>query len=129
MDIEKKISRIDNNKIKSQKDKWRKNILSGTPRYINLTYDNKTKTVKVEYLGELENVKKYYSETSVIKIREEVKDKIEEIRKRKLLSDESFTITISEEQYKNFVNYELKDLQSKIEAKINGNEQTNETQK
>ena len=59
MDIEKKISQIDNNKTKSEIDMWREDILSTTPRYMNLTYDNKTKTVKVEYLGESENVKKY----------------------------------------------------------------------
>lgn len=85
MDIEKKISQIDNNKTKSEIDMWREDILSTTPRYMNLTYDNKTKTVKVEYLGESENVKKYYSETSVIAIREKVEEKIEELIKSRIL--------------------------------------------
>lgn len=111
-------------------DKWRKELLKSTPRYFLAKYDGNS--VRIEFFSALRNVEKYYSETSVIQIRDEVKQKIEDIaiegEKRKskgnkeLLSDESYVIKISRNQYHEFVNHELKTLRNKIDAAIEQSE-------
>lgn len=105
---------------------WRKELLQSTPRYFLANYDGEN--VKIEFFSALGNVEKYYSETSVIKIRDEVKKQIDEIgaegQKRKnegkseLLSDESYTIEISRNQYYDFVNYELREIKNKIDSSL-----------
>lgn len=97
---------------------WRRDILRITPRYLSAAYDEKEDVIKVEYLGTLQNVIKFYSETSVIAIRNEVKEKIAEIERLGLLPDKPLIITITRSQYQDFVRNEMKPLQSKIEAEL-----------
>ena len=106
--------------------KWKKELLKSTPRYFLAKYDNNV--VRIEFFGALQNVEKYYSETSVIQIRDEVKMMIEDIRefgkerakkgKKEILFDESYFIEISRNQYHDFVNYELRELKNKIDEKL-----------
>lgn len=101
---------------------WRRELLKSTPRYFVAKYEKDM--VKIEFLGALENVEKYYSETSVIQIRDEVKTLVQSIKKQgeqrvrngkePLLSNEPYVIEISRDQYHNFINYELKNLKMKV---------------
>lgn len=97
--VERIIGKIKNDKIfvneaVMARDKgissWRREILRITPRYLSATYDDKQDVVVIEYLGSLQNVVKYYSETSVIAIRNEVKQEIEKIRTGRIITRSTF---------------------------------------
>ena len=115
-------------------DKWRKELLKITPRYFLAKYDGEC--VQVEFFSALKNVEKYYSETSVIQIRDEVKNQIEDIRaegqkrkgegRRELLSDKPYVIRITRSQYHDFVNHELKELKDKIDSALKQSEEKEE---
>ena len=107
-------------------DIWKKDILRVTPRYFSANYDEKEDGVRIEFFSDLQNVQKYYSETSVIPIRNEVKERIEKIRKHGILSDNPFVIKVSRSQYLNFVKNELKELKNKIEGELNSKETAKE---
>ena len=104
--------------------KWKKELLRSTPRYFLARYDEEKNVVKIEFFGALQNVQKYYSETSVIEIRDEVKMMIDEIKEYEvngngtLLSDKPYIIEVSRNQYHDFVNFDLRDMKGKIEEKL-----------
>lgn len=98
---------------------WKSDVLRITPRYFKAFFDNEHDSIKIQFLSELQNVEKYYLQINVIKTKEEIKKMIEEIRTAKLLSDESYTIEISKQQFVDFVNNDLKGLKTKIENAIN----------
>ena len=114
--------------------RWRKELLKSTPRYFAAKYDGNS--VRIEFFGPLQNVEKYYSETSVIQIRDEVKSMIEDIRqcgkdriaqgKDELLSDETYVIEISRSQYHDFINNQLEDYKKMIEYKLKEAERKDE---
>ena len=114
--------------------RWRKELLKSTPRYFSAKYDGNS--VRIEFFGPLQNVEKYYSETSVIQIRDEVKSMIEDIRecgkdrlaqgKDELLSDETYVIEISRSQYHDFINNQLEDYKKMIEYKLKEAEKKDE---
>lgn len=97
---------------------WKKEILKITPRYLTATYDDQEDSIRIEYLGALQNVKKYYSETSVNAIRDQVNKKIDGIKSKGLMPDEPYVITITRSQYMDFVKHELVPLQRKIVASL-----------
>ena len=114
--------------------RWRKELLKSTPRYFSAKYDGNS--VRIEFFGPLQNVEKYYSETSVIQIRDEVKSMIEDIRqcgrdriaqgKDELLSDETYVIEINRSQYHDFINNQLEDYKKMIEYKLKEAEKKDE---
>ena len=111
-------------------DIWREELLQITPRYFGARYNDEC--VIIGFFSDLKNVKKYYSETSVILIRDEVEKSIEDIRKegekrrdkgkKELLSDKPYIIKISREQYYDFINYELRGLRDKIDSALEQSE-------
>lgn len=133
-DIKKKQKYVSNAIDQYGLEKWKKELLKCTPRYFLAKYDGNY--VRIEFFSALGNVQKYYSETSVIQIRDEVKEQVEEIRKenkkrtaegkRELLSDKPYVIRISRSQYHEFVNYELKNLRNKLDKKLEGTKEINE---
>ena len=117
----KNLSRINR---KDSLREWKKELLKSTPRYFLARYDADKNVVKIEFFGALQNVQKYYSETSVIEIRDEVKMMIDDIKKYELtenealLSDKPYIIEVSRNQYHDFVNFDLRDMKGKIEKKL-----------
>lgn len=110
--------RSDSDMIKEKIKKWRENVLAIVPRYFSARYDREKDIVEIEFLSEVGNVNKLYSETSVLQVRENVKRNTNTLRKLGFLSDEPLIITLSRSQYKDFFQYDLKDLKGKIDAKL-----------
>ena len=98
---------------------WKGNLLNSTPRYFSANCDGKK--VTLTFFGSLQNVERYYSETSVISINNKVHRIIEEIkedekeRTKKLFFNEPYIIEISREMYAEFVNNELEDMKKRVE--------------
>lgn len=118
--------RQDTLEVKAGIKKWREEVLSIIPRYFTAVYNKEKNIVEIEFLSEVKNVNKLYSETSILQIREEVKQKTEELKQLGFLSNEPFKIEISRTQYRDFFQYELKNLKDKIDTELNPKLQDNQ---
>lgn len=106
--------------------KWRKEVLPIIPRYFTAVYNKEKNIVEIEFLSEVKNVNKLYSETSILQVREEVKQKTEDLKQLGFLSDGPLKIEISRTQYRDFFQYELKSLKDIIDTELNPKPQNNQ---
>ncbi len=115
--------------VKAGIEKWRKKVLGIIPRYFSARYNEEKNVVEIEFLSEVKNVNKLYSETSILQVREEVKRKTKQLKKLGFLLDEPLKIEVSRTQYRDFLQYELKNLKNKIDTKLNPKEQDDQKTK
>ena len=106
-------------KIDEKRQEYRKNLLSIIPMYSESYYDRKTKTVKVKYFSQKENVEKYYLETNVVSNRESVKKVVKRLVQLGALTDKPIIIEISQDEYANFLKNDLERVRGNVKCNFN----------